>query len=257
MNSSYIGRSATPPPGAAFYPTPTTHPMVTQSTNSSSMPSSSTPPLGASPSPPPLPPPKRFSMPPPLPSRQRLSTLSSLSSVGVSSHTMPPRGSRPPPEFRETTPQLAARGWGPFFLEDMSPTAVFVQLMNGIFTYLDTGCTGSLVPETYSRFLINQGYVGQENTCTSSSPPHFPSSRLDLALTYIQGTRTSSRRSGRRRRTQRTRRSSARTTSSASSTSSAPARVTPADPSTRSRASCRLSVHPSHRRSPRRPCPAA
>jgi hypothetical protein len=49
----------------------------------------------------------------------------------------------------------------------MDPTPVFTQLLDAIFVYLDTGRTGYLVPEAYSRFLIDQGYVGQENTCAS------------------------------------------------------------------------------------------
>ncbi|KAJ7121673.1 hypothetical protein C8R44DRAFT_736451 [Mycena epipterygia] len=181
MNSSYIGPSATPPPGAGPYSTPAAHATISQTMNSSSITSSSTPPPAASPSPPPLPPPKRFSMPPPLPSRQRFSTLCTLPSVGVSSHTMPPRGSTPPPQFQETTARLTVSGWGPFFQEDMSPTAVFIQLMDAIFTYLDRGGTGYLVPESYSRFLINQGYVGQENTWNANLIASFGQTKEDAA----------------------------------------------------------------------------
>ncbi|KAJ7654217.1 hypothetical protein B0H17DRAFT_1186239 [Mycena rosella] len=57
-----------------------------------------------------------------------------------------------------------ARGWGPFFAEDMSPTPVLTQLLDAIFAYLDTGRTGYLAPEAYSRFLVNQGCVGAENS---------------------------------------------------------------------------------------------
>ncbi|KAJ6472359.1 hypothetical protein C8R47DRAFT_1324734 [Mycena vitilis] len=64
----------------------------------------------------------------------------------------------PPPEV------LFVPGWAPFFTPEIKTTPVFVHLMNAIFTYLDTKRTGTLTPEVYSRFLINQGLVGPENT---------------------------------------------------------------------------------------------
>ncbi|KAJ7488414.1 hypothetical protein FB451DRAFT_736672 [Mycena latifolia] len=139
--------------------------------------------------PPPPPPPvpeKRISMPPPppLPARQRpASTVYSLPAVGVSSHTMPPRDGEyappqessyampprndgytpaPRPTPQETAP--SATGWGPFFLADLSPTPVFTTLMRALFAHLDPRRTGVLTPEAYSHFLIDQGYVGQDNT---------------------------------------------------------------------------------------------
>jgi hypothetical protein len=45
----------------------------------------------------------------------------------------------------------------------MSPTPVFLHLIDAIFKYLDMGRSGYLIPEAYSRFLVDQGYVGQEN----------------------------------------------------------------------------------------------
>ncbi|KAJ7310015.1 hypothetical protein DFH08DRAFT_974614 [Mycena albidolilacea] len=75
--------------------------------------------------------------------------------------TMAPRSiSSPPPP-----PPTA---WGPFFETDMSPSPVFTVLMDAIFAYLDTRRTGSLTPEVYSRFLINQGYLGKQNIWNSN-----------------------------------------------------------------------------------------
>ncbi|KAJ7488413.1 hypothetical protein FB451DRAFT_1553791 [Mycena latifolia] len=121
--------------------------------------------------------------PPPLPARQRpTSTVYSLPAVGVSSHTMPPRDEyAPPQESSYTMPPLndgynpaqrpapqdmapSATGWGPFFLADLSPTPVFTTLMRVLFTHLDPHRTGVLTPEAYSHFLIDQGYVDQDNT---------------------------------------------------------------------------------------------
>ncbi|KAG5649398.1 hypothetical protein H0H81_004109 [Sphagnurus paluster] len=45
----------------------------------------------------------------------------------------------------------------------MSPTPVYVSLMNDIFSYLDPTNTGNLVPETYSRFLDDMGYLPHQN----------------------------------------------------------------------------------------------
>ncbi|KAJ7253737.1 hypothetical protein B0H12DRAFT_1219159 [Mycena haematopus] len=96
----------------------------------------------------------------------------STSQGGVSAYTMPPRDEPPPNTPRTTsvapaappgTPPPPPNGWGPFFNADMSPTPVFTELMDAIFTYLDTRNTGNLTPEVYSRFLINQGYVGKQN----------------------------------------------------------------------------------------------
>jgi hypothetical protein len=99
-----------------------------------------------------------------------------LRDAGVAEFTLPPpdgglsphRGEyTPPPRQNSTQPQATTvSGWGPFFAADASPTPVFSHLVNSIFTYLDKQSTGYLTPEVYSRFLINQGYVGQENACT-------------------------------------------------------------------------------------------
>jgi hypothetical protein len=76
-------------------------------------------------------------------------------------------GYTPPPRQNSTQPQgTTVSGWGPFFAADASPTPVFSHLVDSIFTYLDKQSTGYLTPEVYSRFLVNQGYVGQENECT-------------------------------------------------------------------------------------------
>ncbi|KAJ6520716.1 hypothetical protein DFH09DRAFT_1193920 [Mycena vulgaris] len=178
------------------------------------------PPASPSPSPsPPLPPvPHRVSMPPPLPQRPSSSSgVSTLSSVGVSSHTMPPRDEAPPysappyavpseaggvsshtmpprneqpayvppphaaPPPAAPPPAAPPNAWGSFFLDDMSPTPVFVHLMTAFFTYLDTGRTGYLVPEAYSRFLSDQGYVGQENTWAANLTRHGAKSKEAVA----------------------------------------------------------------------------
>ncbi|KAJ7137511.1 hypothetical protein C8R43DRAFT_1019559 [Mycena crocata] len=83
----------------------------------------------------------RTSIPPPLPSRQSNSSGNTSTS----------------------SPTQMVAGWGPFFYADMSPTPVFSQLMHTIMTYLDTGRTGHLVPEAFSKFLDDQGYVGGAN----------------------------------------------------------------------------------------------
>ncbi|KAJ7739433.1 hypothetical protein DFH07DRAFT_983623 [Mycena maculata] len=72
-------------------------------------------------------------------------------------------------------------GWGHFFAEDMSPTPVFTHLMDAIFTYLDTKCAGTLTPEIYSRFLINQGYVRQENTWSTNLVPSLGQTKEETA----------------------------------------------------------------------------
>lgn len=105
------------------------------------------------------------------------------SGVEVTAYTMPPRGqvptqtvNMPPPPPKVLTPPppppIVAQAWGPFFDADMTPTPVFIQFMDAVFSYLDSGRTNSLAPEIYSRFLINQGYVGQTNICASTT--HMP-----------------------------------------------------------------------------------
>ncbi|KAJ7611890.1 hypothetical protein DFH06DRAFT_1147438 [Mycena polygramma] len=100
-------------------------------------------------SPPPLPP-RRFSGVPTHQSSSSVSTLSSAGAVGNS-----------------------AVGWGPFLTVEMAPTPVFVKLMTAILAYLDTGRTGHLVPEAFSRFLDDQAYLGEANTCSSPSTKIF------------------------------------------------------------------------------------
>jgi hypothetical protein len=83
----------------------------------------------------------------------------------------------PPVAYTPPAPVAAplepATGWGPFFLEDLSPSPAFAQLMSAILTYLDTGRTGYLVPEAYSRFLDDQAYVGDNNSCVFRSALFF------------------------------------------------------------------------------------
>ncbi|KAF8217716.1 hypothetical protein K438DRAFT_1795525 [Mycena galopus ATCC 62051] len=115
--------------------------------------------------------PPRYS-PPQVQAAPQYPAHTGTSQGGVSAYTMPPRdNSRPQTPRMISSPQAAPPGppppppiaWGPFFDADMSPTPVFMELINAIFTYLDTQRTGNLTPEVYSRFLINQGYVGNQN----------------------------------------------------------------------------------------------
>ncbi|KAF8189170.1 hypothetical protein K438DRAFT_1833076 [Mycena galopus ATCC 62051] len=98
--------------------------------------------------------------------RMRTSTMSA---VAVSAprdeaySSPPPSYSTTPGEGRAPAPAQIPTGWGPFFAEDMSPTPVFLYLIDAIFKYLDMGRSGYLIPEAYSRFLVDQGYVGREN----------------------------------------------------------------------------------------------
>ncbi|KAF9266082.1 hypothetical protein L218DRAFT_1075092 [Marasmius fiardii PR-910] len=95
------------------------------------------------------------------------------------SHTMPtlPISQPPPrpiPQRGETLPpsfEQAATSWGPFFNEDMNPSALFCELLDAIFSYLDSTQMGYLTPETYSKFLDDQGYLLQENTWKSALKP--------------------------------------------------------------------------------------
>ncbi|KAG6836275.1 hypothetical protein H0H93_009547 [Arthromyces matolae] len=45
----------------------------------------------------------------------------------------------------------------------MSPTPAYINLANEIFSYLDRGNTGILVPETLSQFLDDMGYAPKDN----------------------------------------------------------------------------------------------
>ncbi|KAJ6564667.1 hypothetical protein B0H19DRAFT_1068189 [Mycena capillaripes] len=75
----------------------------------------------------------------------------------------------------------AVCGWGKFFTEDMKATPVFRHFMEAIFSYLDTRRTGTLTPEVYSRFLMNQGYVGQENIWNANLVESFGQTKEDVA----------------------------------------------------------------------------
>ncbi|KAJ7763780.1 hypothetical protein B0H16DRAFT_1687836 [Mycena metata] len=114
------------------------------------------------------------------------------SGVEVTAYTMPPRGqvptqtvNMPPPPPKVLTPPppppIVAQAWGPFFDADMTPTPVFIQFMDAVFSYLDSGRTNSLAPEIYSRFLINQGYVGQTNIWNFNLVAAFGKTREEVA----------------------------------------------------------------------------
>ncbi|KAG7097562.1 hypothetical protein E1B28_004899 [Marasmius oreades] len=92
------------------------------------------------------------------------------------SYTMPtpPPQPRPSPVRGETTPrsfEQAASSWGPFFNTDMSPSTLFSELLDAMFSYLDPKNTGYLTPETYSKFLDDQGYMLHENAWKSALKP--------------------------------------------------------------------------------------
>ncbi|KAJ6574462.1 hypothetical protein B0H19DRAFT_1254166 [Mycena capillaripes] len=72
-------------------------------------------------------------------------------------------------------------GWGKFFTEDMRATPVFRHFMEAIFSYLDTRRSGALTPEVYSRFLMNQGYVGQENIWNANLVESLGQTKEDVA----------------------------------------------------------------------------
>ncbi|KAJ6522878.1 hypothetical protein B0H19DRAFT_1244330 [Mycena capillaripes] len=118
-------------------------------------------------------------------------TVQAQISNAASAYTMAPRdsasqdGTRPdgadsPSAKRESAPPIVS-GWGKFFTEDMSATPVFIHLLGAIFTYLDTRRTGTLTPEVYSRFLINQGCVGQENIWNANLVASFGQTKEEVA----------------------------------------------------------------------------
>ncbi|KAG7097565.1 hypothetical protein E1B28_004902 [Marasmius oreades] len=133
--------------------------------------------------------------PPPLPPRQgssssRNSTTGSPQSYQFSPHSPPPSPHphsthsytmpTPPPQPRpspvrgETKPrsfEQAAGSWGPFLNADMSPSKLFSELLDAIFSYLDPKNTGYLTPETYSKFLDDQGYMVHDNPWKSALKP--------------------------------------------------------------------------------------
>jgi hypothetical protein len=83
----------------------------------------------------------------------------------ANSRSPPPLPTRPRPVRASNNPPASEYQWQPFFLADMSPTPTFVTLCNDIFTYLDSSNSGFLTPETYSRFLDDQGYLLSDNPC--------------------------------------------------------------------------------------------
>ncbi|KAF7359654.1 Oleate hydratase [Mycena venus] len=133
-------------------------------------------PTPVSPSHPSVPPPPLPRRPSGVPTHRTSSSVSTLSSVGASAYgqqyTRPASVSSHPP---------LASGWGPFFTEDMSPTPAFMQLMTSILTYLDTGRTGHLVPEAYSRFLDDQAYVGEGNVWKANLVARMGQTKEDTA----------------------------------------------------------------------------
>ncbi|KAF8968396.1 hypothetical protein BDZ97DRAFT_433192 [Flammula alnicola] len=83
-----------------------------------------------------------------------------------------------------STPPLADQGgagWQPFFFPDMTPSPTFVTLMNDIFTYLDPTNNGNLVPETFSRFLDDMGYLPHENAWKQGLQATFGLSKESMA----------------------------------------------------------------------------
>ncbi|ESK86298.1 hypothetical protein Moror_5057 [Moniliophthora roreri MCA 2997] len=144
----------------------------------------------------------QYSRPPPLPPRQGSSSSQNSqqylppTSPPISSPTglpsSPPPQSRPHPSHASTLPnpppaeprRTPQRGntlpppfesittaWGSFFNDDMSPTLVFSDLLNAVFSYLDTENTGYMLPEVYSKFLDDQGYLTHENAWKNHCKP--------------------------------------------------------------------------------------
>ncbi|KAG5634727.1 hypothetical protein H0H81_000983 [Sphagnurus paluster] len=120
-----------------------------------------TPPNYQSP-PPPSTQPTRFA-PPPLPARQ------------ISTPALP----SPPAS------NTASGGWQPFFHPDTSPTPTFLTFMNDIFSYLDPTNLGHLLPETFSRFFDDMGYLPSQNAWKLGYTATFNQSKesnADIAL---------------------------------------------------------------------------
>lgn len=123
-----------------------------------------------------------FAQPPPYapsPSFPGPSTFSNGHGLSSPPPPLPPRR----PGFvsgNGAPPRMVDQRWQPFFLPDMTPTPTFTTLLNDIFSYLDSSNSGYLVPEAYSRFLDDLGYVGQENSCKME----FCLLRLILNLTW-------------------------------------------------------------------------
>jgi hypothetical protein len=91
-----------------------------------------------------------------------------ITAYPASNRGPPPLPPRPRPNVGvANNPLVSESHWQPFFLADMSPTTTFVTLSNDIFAYLDSSNSGVLTPETYSRFLDDQGYLPHENVCAS------------------------------------------------------------------------------------------
>lgn len=96
--------------------------------------------------------------PPPLPNR-RSSSTANANARSLSQGQGQSQGPISPTQSSPLT------GWQPFFNADSSPSPMFITLMNDIFTYLDPTNLGNLVPETFSRFLDDMGYLPHENAC--------------------------------------------------------------------------------------------
>lgn len=89
-----------------------------------------------------------------VPSETRQPDLSGPENPRPAANYPPPEGSRQPGQ------------WEPWFHPDSSPTEAYTTLMNDIFSLLDPTNVGNLVPETFSRFLDDMGYLPHENSCT-------------------------------------------------------------------------------------------
>ncbi|KJA20260.1 hypothetical protein HYPSUDRAFT_203961 [Hypholoma sublateritium FD-334 SS-4] len=101
---------------------------------------------------------------------------------GKPSSVPPPLPSRP--SNTQRTPNSAGRGsagWQPWFHPDSSPTDAYITLMNDIFTYLDPTNVGNLVPETFSGFLDDLGYLTHENAWKAGLQSTFALSKESMA----------------------------------------------------------------------------
>jgi hypothetical protein len=64
-------------------------------------------------------------------------------------------------------------GWQPFFQNDMSPTPLFLTLMNDIFTYLDPANNGNLEPEALTRLMDDMGQPASDDAWKSGLQESF------------------------------------------------------------------------------------
>jgi len=75
-------------------------------------------------------------------------------------------------------------GWTSLFHPDGAPTPLFEALMAAFFGRLDPGKTGHIKPETLSGFLDLNGFLTEDNICTSCIC-HLTPLRLGSLATFL------------------------------------------------------------------------